>query len=406
MKVLTAIVIDTRRPRKDGKYPVKLRVTYNRKQRYYATNITMTQAEYSLVSSQKPKAGHKVTRLKLDALEQKANAIIEKMPAFDFNGFERKLHSNQPTGNDLFAYYEVVISELIKEEKLGTASNYESSMKSLKSFRTKVAFSDVTVEFLKSYELWMAREGNSISTVGIYLRPLRAILNRAIGEGVITKEHNYPFGPKNRQKYQIPASKNVKKALSKSQLGQLFVYDPMPGWEEKALDFWKFSYLANGMNMKDIANLRYKDIDGEYIRFYRAKSLDASQVITPITVVVTEDLMNIINKWGNQDKHPDKLIFPILNATDPPEKRRADLQQFIKMVNKYMKRIAANLGIDRPITTYYARHSFSTVLKRSGVDIQFISESLGHKSVSTTRSYLDSFEDDAKKDIARLLTNF
>jgi integrase len=158
--------------------------------------------------------------------------------------------------------------------------------------------------------------------------------------------------------------------------------------------------------MKDIANLRYKDIDGEYIRFYRSKSLDTSQVITPITVVVTEELKNIIDKWGNSAKIPDMLIFPIIKATDPPEKRRAELQQFIKMVNKYMKRVAANLGIDRPITTYYARHSFSTVLKRSGVDIQFISESLGHKSVSTTRSYLDSFEDDAKKEVVKLLTDF
>jgi site-specific recombinase XerD len=53
-----------------------------------------------------------------------------------------------------------------------------------------------------------------------------------------------------------------------------------------------------------------------------------------------------------------------------------------------------------------ARHSFSTVLKRSGVGIQQISEALGHSSINTTKSYLDSFEDDVKKEMAKALTNF
>lgn len=45
-------------------------------------------------------------------------------------------------------------------------------------------------------------------------------------------------------------------------------------------------------------------------------------------------------------------------------------------------------------TTYVARHTFATVLKRSGVNIAIISESLGHSDLSTTQIYLDSFEND------------
>jgi len=62
-----------------------------------------------------------------------------------------------------------------------------------------------------------------------------------------------------------------------------------------------------------------------------------------------------------------------------------------------MKQITAVLGIKKHVTTYTARHSFSTVLKRSGASIEYISESLGHKNISTTAYYLDSFEDDEKK---------
>jgi integrase len=46
------------------------------------------------------------------------------------------------------------------------------------------------------------------------------------------------------------------------------------------------------------------------------------------------------------------------------------------------------------------------VLKRSGVSTEFISESLGHRDLSITETYLDSFENEQKKEIAKHLTEF
>jgi hypothetical protein len=60
-----------------------------------------------------------------------------------------------------------------------------------------------------------------------------------------------------------------------------------------------------------------------------------------------------------------------------------------------MKVIASKLGIEKPVTSNVARHSFATVLKRSGANISLISEMLGHGSLKTTQIYLDSFENDA-----------
>ncbi|OYX08653.1 MAG: hypothetical protein B7Z16_18990, partial [Algoriphagus sp. 32-45-6] len=52
------------------------------------------------------------------------------------------------------------------------------------------------------------------------------------------------------------------------------------------------------------------------------------------------------------------------------------------------------------------RHSFATVLKRSGAPTEFISESLGHKDLRTTENYLDSFEDNVKESFQKQLLNF
>ena len=70
-----------------------------------------------------------------------------------------------------------------------------------------------------------------------------------------------------------------------------------------------------------------------------------------------------------------------------------------------MQSISKELGISH-ISTYTARHSFATVLKRSGTSIAYISESLGHQNIKTTENYLASFEREERAKNAELLTRF
>jgi site-specific recombinase XerD len=71
-----------------------------------------------------------------------------------------------------------------------------------------------------------------------------------------------------------------------------------------------------------------------------------------------------------------------------------------------MKAIAKKLGIDKPVTTYVARHSFATVLQRSGVSVEFIGDALGHGDIRTTKNYLAGFEDEHKREVTKVLTAF
>ena len=71
-----------------------------------------------------------------------------------------------------------------------------------------------------------------------------------------------------------------------------------------------------------------------------------------------------------------------------------------------MKGIAKDLEIVKKSTTYVARHSFATILQRSGASESFISEALGHSNMQTTQNYLAGFEDDAKIETVKALTAF
>ena len=77
--------------------------------------------------------------------------------------------------------------------------------------------------------------------------------------------------------------------------------------------------------------------------------------------------------------------------------------QFIKITNKYLERVTEALEWKLKVTTYYDRHSFATRLKRAGVPILYISESLGHANTTTTENYLSSFTDDVVKSNAGFL---
>jgi site-specific recombinase XerD len=66
----------------------------------------------------------------------------------------------------------------------------------------------------------------------------------------------------------------------------------------------------------------------------------------------------------------------------------------IASTNYHLKAIGESLGIALKITTYVARHSYATVLKRAGVSTSVICESLGHSSERITQIYLDSFDNE------------
>lgn len=126
----------------------------------------------------------------------------------------------------------------------------------------------------------------------------------------------------------------------------------------------------------------------------------------PITVYITEDMWRIIDHWGNRDKNPNNFIFPVLEPGLTPLRQYELVQLFVSFVNEWMRRIAEKLGINKKTTTYVARHTFSTVLKRSGASTEFIQEALGHTDLKTTENYLDSFEKEVKKEYAGRLVAF
>ena len=408
MKTTVAIFLDTRRPLQDTTYPVKIRVTHQRKRRYFAINneySSLTEADFNKSQGSVVRGKYQDIRDRLKEKTDRAEAVVKKLgDKFSFTAFEEIYLGKKNTKTTVYDYYQRRIDELMKDGSAGTIGVYQCARTSLKDFHSRpLSFEKITPDFLKDYERWSLAKGNSITTISMYLRTLRTLYNMAIEDGVCQRE-NYPFG---KRRYAVPANRNVKKALPLADIGKLFAYEPTTEAEGKHRDLWLFSYLANGMNVKDIARLRYRHIEGGRLTFVRAKTEYTTRTNQkPIVVMLTDEAQAIVKRWGTEPTRPDAYVFGLLAEGLDPEEERKAIKQLTKQINKYIGRIAKAVGIEAHVTTYTARHSYATVLKRSGAPVEFISESLGHADIRTTENYLDSFEDDTKRKYANALTAF
>ncbi|MCS2500263.1 site-specific integrase [Bacteroides ovatus] len=240
--------------------------------------------------------------------------------------------------------------------------------------------------------LFLRSRENSSNTIGIRFRELRALYNKAIEDNLV-HEKNYPF---KRFKVARFSKKTSKRAIKKEDIKRIMNVDLrlITKYHSPLLylskDLFLFSYLGCGINLIDIAYLRYENITENRLRFNRHKTGQ------PINFALQGRLREIILKYTKEGCSPKDFIFPILDRRIHKTQQQQDdrIIKVTKGINRNLKKIGQFLNLSIPITTYVARHSFATVLKRSGVNISIISEALGHTNLSTTQYYLDSFENE------------
>ena len=121
--------------------------------------------------------------------------------------------------------------------------------------------------------------------------------------------------------------------------------------------------------------------------------------------MLQQNIAKIIKIWGNSDKSGDNYIFiKYSNYLCPLMKNNLKKLNTIRSINGYMKWLGKKLEVNTKITTYFAQHSWATLLKNSGTTTEKISEGLGHSNLRTTKDYLDSFPQEHKKETAKKLS--
>jgi len=411
--VSISIYLDTRRAKESGNYPVKLRVftSYPKKQKLYSIPYEYSKDDFKKVwTNKRINKEFQNDNIRIGAIRQKAVEVAKEINPFSFERFEKLLFRKEGEGTSINYHYNEYIRTLKKNKRIGTADTYIYSLKAITNYLEtinqkvdKLMFHNININWLKEFESYLLSSNRSVTTVGIYLRPLRAIFNKAIEEREIDKEI-YPFG---KRRYEIPNAKKVKKALSFEELKKLFNAKPQNKEQEKAKAFWFLSYNCNGMNLKDLALLKYSNLNNDSLTFFRAKTYFTSKGnLKEIQVYFNDYILKILDKYGNDDKSSTNYVFDIIKPKHSEAEIKRLVSNFNRFINQHIKKLALNNGINGDISFYWARHSFATNSVRQGASLEFMQESLGHNSKITTENYFAGFGSDVKKEFANTLMDF
>ena len=290
--------------------------------------------------------------------------------------------------------FEQIIRELQDERRTGYATSVEQVYRSLLKFNKHLSayFSDIDHLWLKRYELWLRRQGRAENTIGVRFRTLRMVFNQAIERGY-AKMEQYPF-----KSYKVGKlhAETPKRAISKTEVKAVMDF-PCEGrgfYTRFAIDLFSFSYLMGGINFADMANLtRQNIVDGRLV--YRRQKTGKL-----LNLPIHSRAMEIIESYASGNIY----LFPIYSKEHKTIQQKLNRHhKVITKVNRALAEIGKELKIPIKLTTYVARHSYATVLKRAGVPTSIISESLGHSSERVTQIYLDSFENERMDEALRNL---
>ena len=139
------------------------------------------------------------------------------------------------------------------------------------------------------------------------MRNIRTVFNQAISRKIISPEL-YPFG---KGKYVPPSSKKAKKASPIEVIEKIYNFKSDNPQEEKAKDMWLFAYFANGMNVKDIAFLKYENIKDGTLSFIREKTKHSTKDIFKKSKFLLPKILTGLLINGEENLEEQHLLFLI-----------------------------------------------------------------------------------------------
>jgi integrase len=369
-----------------------VRISQLKARKYFSTGLSCL-AQWWDFDKHAPKRNHPDRNL-LEAILSKKKAayhtrlleLESEQKTLSLQQLVQAIEEPKQVSGELLPFLKEVSENLTQNGKIGRSSLYKRLYTSLKEFigSKQLCFSDVDVSFLNQYETFLYKQGLAENSISTYFKVLRALLNKAIQAKRMKKEH-YPFDNFSLGKF---STLTQKRAMSKEDLKQIIDLPLAEGSKlQLARDYFLFSYYGRGMNFRDMAVLKWKQIVKDRVVYKRLKTgkLMQFQLIAPAT--------EILERYRNLSGAPEEFVFPILDKAKHLSAQQISyrINNALKEINASLKELAQAANVPVHLTTYVARHTYATVLKQSGISTGVISEALGHKGEKITEVYLKSF---------------
>lgn len=365
MKV--SIVLDKRNRKKDGTYPVKIRVSEGKRQMYVNTSVSVSKENFV----NEKVVGCKLEKVYNERLQMMKARITEKALTLDIGGGgidslrEDVRGMRDEEGSALFR--DVLVEHLSTLPNKRTHGVYNQTVVRLRKWLgdryDALKISDIDKKWLEAYCSHLRGRGVGDNTISIDCRNIRTLYNRAVDSGE-ADANSYPF-----RTFKIPHKKTRKRSLSVEQLRRL-ISVKLEGRKAKYRDLFLLSFYLCGMNMVDILNL--DTVSGGRIDTLRTKTGQ------PIQMAIQPEAMEIFNRYKGKN-----YALDVMDSY-------TDHLDFVRLMSRGLKKVEDDDGLICPdISVYWARHTWATIASYLDVPERTIATALSHADNSVTGIYIN-----------------
>lgn len=286
-----------------------------------------------------------------------------------------------------------LINELKKIGKESAAKRLDKILNSLLRYTdgNEVIWKDLTSTFILGYETFMIKRGLCRNSTSFYMRNLRSIVNRAIGQGIEVPSHPFKY-------VYMGVDKTVKRAISLDMIRMIRDVDLNGNPElDFARNVFMFAFYTRGMSFIDIAFLKKSDLQNGVLTYSRRKTRQQ------LMVKIEPETRKVIERLG---KSKTSFLLPIITEEKNIERQ---YESAYYRVNRNIRKVGEMLGLQTKLTLYVARHTWASIAHANNVALSTISKAMGHDSEKTTIIYLQTLDsssvDKANRDIIRMMNN-
>ncbi len=286
-----------------------------------------------------------------------------------------------------------LINELKKIGKESAAKRLDKILNSLLRYTdgNEVIWKDLTSTFILGYETFMINRGLCRNSTSFYMRNLRSIVNRAIGQGIEVPSHPFKY-------VYMGVDKTVKRAISLDMIRMIRDVDLNGNPElDFARNVFMFAFYTRGMSFIDIAFLKKSDLQNGVLTYSRRKTRQQ------LMVKIEPETRKVIERLG---KSKTSFLLPIITEEKNIERQ---YESAYYRVNRNIRKVGEMLGLQTKLTLYVARHTWASIAHANNVALSTISKAMGHDSEKTTIIYLQTLDsssvDKANRDIIRMMNN-
>ena len=392
------IALDTRRCKKDGKFPVVIEVRNQDKIRI-STPYSSIPENWDGSQFNKNESNFKRKNIILQDLlnrtERYLLSLDESQKGISDKEMRKTLSeiiSGKEPDDHRMTFIECLDEFIAHKDKPGTKTVYTTTRNKILTFDKDCTFESINKDWLMRFEQWMKGSGMKTNAYAIHLRNIRAVFNYAIDEDYTTL---YPF-----RRFSIKKEETRKRSLTVEQLRTLRDY-PCEDYQIKYRDLFMLMFYFIGINAADLFLARKKDVVNGRLEYKRAKTGKL------YSILIQPEAQAIINRYAGTGEYLLNVMDEYKNYKDFLHRMNIGLQQIgaMERVGRGGKKVREPLFPD--ISSYWSRHTWATVAAQLDTPKDIISEALGHEYGSSTTSIYINFNrekvDEANRMVIDLL---